>query len=102
MEREIFESRLEVARQYGALNRLNRVTVRTSDDWIGIAASGHTYHELREALHVLGFEDDEALRAAGIRLFQLLMPVPLDRHDVREFAAGLSDVLVLEEKNPTL
>lgn len=102
MEREIFESRLEVARQYGALNRLNRVTVRSGDDWIGIAASGHTYHELREALHVLGFEDDDALRSAGIRLFQLLMPVPLDRHDVREFAAGLTDVLVLEEKNPTL
>ncbi len=102
MEREIFESRTEVARQYGALNRLNRVTVRSGDDWIGIAASGHTYHELREALHVLGFADDEALRSAGIRLFQLLMPVPLDRHDVREFAAGLSDVLVLEEKNPTL
>ncbi|MFP5487140.1 MAG: indolepyruvate ferredoxin oxidoreductase family protein, partial [Acidimicrobiia bacterium] len=36
------------------------------------------------------------------RLFQLRMPVPLDRHDVREFADGLSDVLVIEEKNPTL
>ena len=30
------------------------------------------------------------------------MPIPLDRHDVREFAAGLSEVLVIEEKNATL
>ena len=102
MEREFREIRTELARQYGALNRLNRVTVRSADDWIGIAASGHTYHEVREALQLLGFADDDALRDAGIRLFQLLMPIPLDRHDVREFAVGLSEVLVIEEKNPTL
>jgi indolepyruvate ferredoxin oxidoreductase len=30
------------------------------------------------------------------------MPIPLDRHDVRAFAEGLSEVLVIEEKNPTL
>ncbi len=102
MEREFHEVRLELARQYGALNGLNRVTVRSADDWIGIAASGHTYHEVREALQLLGFADDDALRSAGIRLFQLLMPIPLDRHDVRQFATGLSDVLVIEEKNATL
>jgi indolepyruvate ferredoxin oxidoreductase len=102
MEREFHEIRTEMAREYGALNNLNRVTVRSGDDWIGIAACGHTFHEVREALQVLGFPDDDALRAAGIRIFQLQMPLPLDRHDVREFADGLSDVLVVEEKNPTL
>ncbi|MGA1074514.1 MAG: indolepyruvate ferredoxin oxidoreductase family protein [Ilumatobacteraceae bacterium] len=101
-EREFHEVRQEVARQYGALNRLNRVTVRSGDDWIGIAACGHTFHETREALRSLGFEHDDDLRSAGIRLFQLLMPIPLDRHDVREFAAGLSEIVVIEEKNPTL
>ena len=50
----------------------------------------------------MGFTDDQALRDAGIRLFQLLMPIPLERQDVRQFAAGLTDVLVIEEKNPTL
>lgn len=101
-EREFHEIRKELARQYAALNRLNRVTVRSGDDWVGIAASGHTYHELREALRSLGFATDDDLRDAGIRLFRLQMPVPLDRHDVREFAAGLSDIVVIEEKNPTL
>ncbi len=102
MEREFFEVRTELAREYGALNQLNRVTVRSGDDWIGIAACGHTYHEVREALQVLGFRSDDDLRAAGIRLWQLLMPIPLDRHDVRSFAEGLAEVLVIEEKNPTL
>ncbi len=102
MEREFQEVRWPLARRYGVDNHLNRVVVRTADDWIGIAASGHTYHELREALTVLGLRTDDDLRAAGVRLFQLLMPVPLDPAQAREFADGLDEVLVIEEKNPTL
>jgi indolepyruvate ferredoxin oxidoreductase len=102
MEREFVEVRSELARQYGVLNALNRVTVSGPDDWIGLVACGHTYHEVREALELLGLGDDAAVRGAGIRLFQLLMPVPLDPAQVREFAVGLDEVLVVEEKNPTL
>ena len=102
MEREFQEVRSVLARQYGVLNKLNEVTVGTADDWLGIAASGHTYHELREALRLLGFADDEALRRSGIRVMRLSMPVPLDDAQVRQFAHGLAEVIVVEEKNPTL
>ena len=102
MEVELRQVRTTLARQYGVDNHLNTVRVRSGDDWIGIAGCGSTYHELREALDVLGFGTDDDLRAAGIRLFQLLMPVPLDPRQVREFAAGLDEVLVIEEKNATL
>jgi indolepyruvate ferredoxin oxidoreductase len=102
MEIEFQQLRTPMARQYGVDNRLNRVSVRSGDDWLGIAACGHTFHEMREALSVLGFRSDDDLRAAGIRLFQLLMPVPLDPGQVREFADGLDEVIVVEEKNPTL
>ena len=102
IEREFQQVRSELARQYGVLNKLNQVTVGTADDWLGIAACGQTYHELREALRLLGFADDEALRRAGIRLMRLSMPVPLDEDQVRQFAHGLAEVVVVEEKNPTL
>ncbi len=102
MEREFQQVRSHLARRYGVINHLNRVTVSTDRDWIGIAASGHTYHELREALGLLGLGHDDALRDAGIRLFHLLMPVPVDEQQVRDFAHGLAEVLVIEEKNPTL
>jgi len=102
MEREFQQVRSELARRYGVANKLNRITVSTEQDWIGIAAGGHTYHELREALGLLGLARDDDLRAAGIRLFQLLMPVPVDEQQVRDFAHGLAEVLVVEEKNPTL
>ncbi|MFV0309548.1 MAG: indolepyruvate ferredoxin oxidoreductase family protein [Desertimonas sp.] len=102
MEREFQEVRSELARRYGVANQLNRITVSSGDDWIGIAASGHTYHELREALGLLGLGSDDELRAAGVRLFHLRMPVPVDEQQVRDFAHGLTEVLVVEEKNPTL
>jgi indolepyruvate ferredoxin oxidoreductase len=102
MEREFQEVRWPLARRYGVDNQLNRVVVGTADDWIGIAAAGHTFHEVREALRVIGLATDDDLRAAGVRLFQLLMPVPLDPQQARDFAAGLDEVVVVEEKNPTL
>ena len=102
MEREFQEIRWPLARRYGVDNGLNRVVTRTVDDWLGIAASGHTFHEVREALRVLGLVTDDDLRAAGVRLFQLLMPVPLDPAQARDFAEGLDEVVVIEEKNPTL
>ena len=54
MEREFHEVRSVLARRYGVVNKLNRVTVGTEDAWLGIVASGQTYHELREALRLLG------------------------------------------------
>jgi indolepyruvate ferredoxin oxidoreductase len=102
MEREFQEIRWPLARRYGVDNGLNRVITRTVDDWIGIAASGHTFHEVREALRVLGLVTDDDVRDAGVRLFQLLMPVPLDPAQARDFADGLAEVVVIEEKNPTL
>jgi len=102
MEREFQEVRWSLARRYGVENRLNRVVTRTADDWLGIAACGHTFHEVRDALRLLGFDSDDDLEAAGIRLFQLLMPVPLDPDQARDFADGLDEVLVIEDKNPTL
>ena len=50
----------------------------------------------------LGFRTDDDLRAAGIRLFRLGMPVPLDPGQVREFARGLQEVIVVEEKAQNL
>ena len=102
LEKEFHEVRLQLASEYGVLNHLNTIPVRGPNDWIGIAASGHTFHETLEALRLLGFRTNDELRAAGIRLFKLGMPVPLDAGQVREFAEGLAEVVVVEEKAPNL
>ncbi len=103
IEHEILDIRAEIARRYGVANDLNRVTVEPgSSARIGIAACGYTYGEVREALARLGLRSDTAVAEAGIRLMALRMPVPLDADVIRAFAHDLREVIVVEEKNPTL
>ena len=101
-EEEFRTVRAELAYRYGVENRLNRIEVDPPDAWIGIVATGYTYYEMKEALHRLGLTDDAAIRSAGVRLLQLRMPVPFDAEMVHRFARGLSEIVVVEEKNPTL
>ena len=102
VEREFREIRLPLANQYGIDNKINRITVNPSDAWIGLVATGFTYQEMIEALRRLGLETERDIEAAGIRVLQLRMPVPFDADLVRTFAQGLDEIVVVEEKNPTL
>ncbi len=96
-EREIHYGRLEAAKAFAAANRLNRITLATPDAWLGIAAAGKTYYDLREALRELGL-DDAALRRHGVRLMKIGMLFPMEPGIVRELARGLEELLVIEEK----
>ncbi len=96
-EREIYEGRLEAARQFAAANRLNKITVNPYEAWLGIVSTGKTYYDVREALGQIGL-DNEALHRYGIRLLKVGMMYPLEPDIVREFAQGLEEVLVIEEK----
>lgn len=102
VEREIVEVRYELARRYASANRLNRVTVDPGDAWIGLVSSGITYREVREALSRLGLRTDEQVAACGIRLLEMRMPMPFEPETVRQFAQGLHEVFVIEEKRPGL
>jgi indolepyruvate ferredoxin oxidoreductase len=97
IEREIHYGRLEAAKAFAAANGLNRITVPTPDAWLGIVAAGKAYYDLRQGLADLGL-DDAALRRYGIRLLEVGMLFPLEAGIVREFARGLEELLVVEEK----
>jgi indolepyruvate ferredoxin oxidoreductase len=101
LERSLFGVRLEIARQYAALNQLNVVTVPTRDAWLGVVAAGKVYYELVQALDDLGL-DQRALERAGVRLLKVGMLYPHDRASFRAFGRGLEEVLVVEEKLPFL
>jgi indolepyruvate ferredoxin oxidoreductase len=97
VEREIVYGRLEAARAFAAANGLNRITVPAPDAWLGIVAAGKAYYDLRQGLADLGL-DDAGLRRHGIRLLKLGMLFPLEGRIVRDFARGLEELLVVEEK----
>jgi indolepyruvate ferredoxin oxidoreductase len=101
LERDLAERRLPRALAYGVANHLNRVTVDGPDAWLGIIASGHTYLDVLEAFRVLGI-GEQHLAELGVRLFRVRMPYPMDRGQLREFASGLDEILVIEEKRPFL
>ncbi len=96
-EREIHVGRLEAAKAFARAHTLNRITVPTPNAWLGIAAPGKAYYDLREALRELGL-DDEGLRRHGIRLMKIGMLYPMEPSIVTEFARGLEELLVVEEK----
>lgn len=102
VEREIYEIRYQLAREYASVNHLNQITVDPSEAWIGIVSSGITYREVREALARLGLRSDAEIAACGIRLLKMGMPMPFNPQIVRRFAQDLSEVFVVEEKRPNL
>ena len=97
LEQTLHYHRLEAARQYAAANRVNEIVVNPPEAWFGILTAGKCYYDVRQALRDLGL-DDEDLRRLGIRILKLGMIHPLEPHIVREFARGLEEILVVEEK----
>lgn len=100
------EARLMNFKWYAALayvraNRLNHNVIATAHDRFGIMASGKAYNDTRQALRDLGL-DDAVCRQLGIRLHKVAVVWPLEPTSTREFAEGLQEILVVEEKRQVI
>src|SRR5215210_6947478 len=100
MERTMLGPRTELALAYARDNGLNRA-LGPREAWLGIVAAGKSWFDLRQALRDLGL-DDASLERAGVRLLKLGMIWPLEPQMVRDFARGLDELLVVEEKRAFL
>ena len=94
MEETLSGIRLAVAREYIYLNHLNSIS-HAPQATFGIVATGTTYFDLLSSLRDLGVEDSPA-----IRVMKMTALHPIDPRPIFEFADGLSEILVLEEKGP--
>ncbi len=101
LERTLRGPRRALATAYAAANGLNGVVLDAPGATLGIVSAGAPYYELREAFRALDLDEDE-LRARKVRLLKLDVLWPLDREQVRAFADGLDEILVLEEKGSFL
>ena len=97
LEKEIHEGRLEAVKAFAKVNHINQITVPSRSAWLGIISAGKTYYDLRQALLEIGLTDED-LERQGIRLLKLGMIFPLEPHILKEFATGLEEILVIEEK----
>ncbi|MBU6291135.1 MAG: indolepyruvate ferredoxin oxidoreductase family protein [Burkholderiales bacterium] len=101
MEQSLYTRRQEIAKRYARANNLNNIVFPNRDAWLGIITAGKTYHDLKQAFLELGLDDD-ALRQYGIRILKMGMLFPMEPTIVREFATGLEEIFVIEEKRPFL
>ena len=96
-EPHVFRNRVIAARLYAVANGLNRLVTAPEHARIGIVAAGKTYFEMRQALADFGLTDED-LESRGVRILKLGMISPLDPGTIRDFSAGLDEILVIEEK----
>lgn len=100
-EARLLNYKLYAALAYARANCLNRVMIDSPAPRLGILTAGKSYLDVRQALDELGI--DEALAAEiGIRLYKVGMVWPLEPEGVRQFADGLEEILVVEEKRQLL
>ncbi len=100
------EARLMDHKWYAALayvraNRLNRTVIDSPRARLGLIASGKAYNDMRQALVDLGIDDDMAARL-GLRVHKVGVVWPLEASITREFATGLQEILVVEEKRQVI
>jgi len=100
-EARLMEHKWYAALAYVRANRLNHNVLDAPHARFGIIASGKAYNDARQALHDLGL-DDLACRQLGIRLHKVNVVWPLDATLTREFAQGLQEILVVEEKRQVI
>jgi len=82
---------------FARANKINRVTIDSPNARFGIMASGKSYEDVRQALRELGITEQVAARI-GLRLYKIGMPWPLEPEGVRQFAVGLQEIFIVEER----
>ena len=103
-EDRLLNYKIPAVKAYVKANKLNRIEWRESEGvapTLGIVSAGKAYRDLRQALADLGI-DESVAAAHGIRLYKLAVTWPLEESGVQEFAHGLSEILVIEEKRPLI
>jgi len=100
-EARLFDTKWYAALAYIRANRLNYNVIEGPNDRFGLIASGKAYNDTRQALIDLGL-DDATCRKLGIRLHKVGVVWPLEAQLTREFATGLQEILVVEEKRQVI
>lgn len=100
-EQRLQSFKLNAAVAFARANNLNHVTLDSTTPRMGIVSTGKTYLDTLQALSDLGIDEAEAEKI-GIRLYKVGMPWPLEQEGILEFANGLTEILVVEEKRPVI
>jgi indolepyruvate ferredoxin oxidoreductase len=97
-EERLHMHKLPAVKAFARANGLNRIVLRGGENaTLGIVAAGKAYLDVAQALDDLGIDEAKAAKL-GIRLLKIGMVWPLEETVVKDFAKGLSTIMVVEEK----
>ena len=100
-EQLLHRYRIYAARSFAYANNLNRIALDCGTARLGIVTSGKSHLDVMEALRDLGVDDQLAAKI-GLRVYKIGMSWPLEPIATHEFARGLSEILVVEEKRSVI
>uniref|UniRef100_UPI00356661BD indolepyruvate ferredoxin oxidoreductase family protein n=1 Tax=Pontibacterium sp. TaxID=2036026 RepID=UPI00356661BD len=96
-EVRLHKYKIRAAQAFCRTNKLDRIIIQPEQPRLGIVTTGKSYLDVLQALEDLGISHELAA-SLGIRLYKVAMPWPLEPEGMREFALGLDEILVIEEK----
>jgi len=91
------EVRLPAAVAFARANQFDQVVIKPAKRRFGIVAAGKAYLDVRQALDDLGMTEKVAAEI-GLTVNKLGLIWPLERDGMTEFAQGLEEILVVEER----
>jgi len=100
-ERRLRTVKLPAAVAFARANGFDRMVVDPPNARFGIVVRGKAFATLRQALADAGISPELA-RAQGLRVWKVGLAWPLDAEGAREFARGLEEVLVVEDRRAFL
>ncbi len=96
-ENRVHYYKVDAAKAFTRANKLDQFSVNPPDAWLGIATTGKSWLDVRQAMVELGI-DDAMAKQLGIRIYKIAMSWPLEPEGVEKFARGLQSIIVVEEK----
>ncbi|WP_424924189.1 indolepyruvate ferredoxin oxidoreductase family protein [Aquipseudomonas alcaligenes] len=96
-EKRLNMYKIYAARAFALANKLDQIKLDSPNPRLGIITTGKSYLDVRQALDDLGL-DEELCARVGLRVLKIGMSWPLEPVSVHQFAEGLDEILVVEEK----
>ena len=96
-EERIVRYKIPAAIAFARANNINQITHDCPNPRLGIVAAGMMWRVVLQAMRDLGITEEKA-ESLGIRILKIGMPFPIDEQTYAEFAEGLDEVLVIDDK----
>jgi indolepyruvate ferredoxin oxidoreductase len=91
------EDKLAAVAAFARRNSIDRHVIVSPHARVGIVTCGKAHHDLMEVLRRLELSPAQLARA-GVRLYKVGLSFPVEQTRIKDFARGLDEILVVEEK----